>query len=193
MIIIQEIKEIIYNFIQKEYEKYLNEKNILLINSEDLYDIIKNVYDNNIKNIKQTIRYTLKQKYKDEYPSLSVENILLDLFQDEDLNINKICNELLLVQKKNYLMQNIPIINNSLNLNISIIDNYIVINSTNKHNIEKYEEIYNILDKYKFIYSINNKILTDYSNSEKINIIKNEILNKENIDIGLYYLKNKTN
>ena len=90
-------------------------------------------------------------------------------------------------------MQNIPIINNSLNLNISIIDNYIVINSTNKHNIEKYEEIYNILDKYKFIYSINNKILTDYSNSEKINIIKNEILNKENIDIGLYYLKNKTN
>ena len=82
-----------------------------------------------------------------------------------------------------------PIINNSLNLNISIVDNYIIINSVNKNKIEEHKELYNMINEYKFIYSINNTILEELNNEEKIKKIKEEIKDKGSIKIALYYLK----
>lgn len=189
MIIIEEIKEIIYKYIEEEYQKHLKSNNLLLIKDENLNKIITNLYDNNIKNIKKKIREDLKNKYKDKYPSGSVENVLLDFFQDKNLNINKTCDELRIIQNNNYIELKIPIINNSLNLNISIINSYIIINSANKNNIENYDTLYETVNKYKFIYSINDKILDDYIDSDKIKIIKEEINNQEEIKIGLYYKK----
>ena len=189
MNIIEEIKTIIYTYIEEEYQTYLKCNNLLLINDNSLNNIITNLYENNIKIIKQLIRNKLKDKYKKEYPSGSVENILLDLFQDKNLNIDKVCDELRIIQKNNFIDLYIPIINNSLNLNISIIDNYIIINSTNKNNVDGYDDLYNTINKYKFIYSINDKILDNYKNNEKISAIKKEINNKNEVKIGLYYKK----
>jgi hypothetical protein len=86
--------------------------------------------------------------------------------------------------------QNIKIlVNNSLNLNISLVDGYIIINCTNPKNIEGYDELYESINKYKFLYSINNDLLQSYSDSEKINVIKKNIeLCKDNISIVCYYL-----
>lgn len=186
----EEIKNIILKFIENKYELYLKQNNLLLIKEDDIHSIINSIYDDNIKNIKSEIRIKLKETYKNEYPSASVENIILDIFLDKELNINKIIDEISVIQKKNYTTLDIPIINNSLNLNIQLSNNYIVINSANSKNINIYDNIYATINKYKFIYSINDKIFDIYkTDAEKINAIKEEILNKSTVTIGLYYLK----
>ena len=186
---IEDIKLIIQNFIETEYKKYLFDEQILTIDNTKLKDIISQIYDNNIKTIKKEIRDQLKERYQDEYSSLKVENIILDIFNNKTDNIEKLVKEILFIQNLNLKFVTIPIINNSLNLNISLIDNYLVINSTNIKSIDLHQDIYNEIDEYKFLYQVNDKIIQDYANTEKINIIKNEILNKTECKIGIYYKK----
>ena len=63
--------------------------------------VINDYYINNSKIIKSKIRESLKNKYKNEYKSSIVENIILDLFQEKDINIGKITKELDFLQNKN--------------------------------------------------------------------------------------------
>tara|TARA_B100001093_G_scaffold180032_2_gene172602 strand:- start:753 stop:1346 length:594 start_codon:yes stop_codon:yes gene_type:complete len=186
------IKNIIFKFIKKEYENYLENNSILLIKNQNIDPIINNFYEENKTKLKNIIRSDLKELYKENYPSASVENIILDIFQDRDFNIKKTINELLYIQDKNLCNLEIPIINDSLNLNISITNNYIIINSANPKNIKNIEtiEIYEKISKYKFLYAIEDVILEEIDNKEKINTIKRLINNKNKINITLYYLKN---
>ena len=183
------IKTVIYNSIKKEYENYTRINNILIINDEKLYDILSESYDNNIKKLKNDIRNELKEYYKENYNQLASEQLILDIFQDKEMSIKKASEQIKFIQDKNFKTLNIPIINNSLNMNIGIDNNYIIINSTNIKNIEskEYTDIYNTINKYKFLYSINDKILENYNN--KVDFIKNEIKDKSEIKIGIYYLK----
>lgn len=190
MNIIEEVKTILFNFIKEKYHNYLNENRILLIKDENINQIIGEFYKNNDKTIKSLVRETLKEKYNEKYPSATVENILLDIFQDSEFNIKKVADEIKLSQKINQKELDLPIINNSLNLNISIIENFVIINSTNNKKIETHDELYETINQYKFLYSINNTILHEVENSEKIKLIKSEIENKESIKICVYYLKN---
>ena len=188
-ILTKEIKEIIKDYIKEKYEEHLNNEKILLIKEKNIPNIIKNLYDNNIKSLKSLIRNKLKEKYKQTYSSAITEQIILEIFHDKDININKLIKEIEFIQTKNLKNIDLPILNNSLNLNISMVDNYIIINSIKQIN-EKYSEIYKELLNYKFIYSINDKILEEYDNNQKINIIKEEIKEKDTVNITLYYLKN---
>ena len=78
-----------------------------------------------------------------------------------------------------------------MNLNISLIENYIIINSTNPKTIVEHSDLYENIANYKFIYSINNDLLHNYENDTKINVIKKHL--EENttnsINIQCYYLK----
>ena len=192
MNIVDEIKEIAFNYIQNSYKNYLHNKNLLLIKEENLNTIINEIYNNEAKELKNSIRNKLKDKYKEKYPSASVENIILDIFQDKTINIQKTIDEIAFIQKKNIKQITIPLIEKSLNLNISLVDDFIVINSIkSKTNIDSSTlELYNIIENYKFLYSINDIILNEVDNSKKIDIIKNNIENKNKINIELYYLKN---
>ena len=183
------IKTVIYKSIKREYENYTKNNKILIIKDEDLYDILNESYNNIIKNLKNEIRSELKEFYKEKYNQMASEQIILDIFQDKEMNIKKAKEQIKFIQDKNFKTLNIPIINNSLNINIGIDSNFIVINSTNtkKLQIKEYTDIYDTIDKYKFLYSINDKILENYE--DKINFIKNEINNKNEIQIGIYYLK----
>ena len=188
-ILTKEIKEIIKDYIKEKYEEHLNNEKILLIKDKNIPTVIKNLYDNNIKSLKSLIRNKLKEKYKQTYSSAITEQIILEIFHDKDININKLIKEIEFIQTKNLKNIDLPILNNSLNLNISMVDNYIIINSIKQINTE-YSEIYKELLNYKFIYSINDKILEEYDNNQKINIIKEEIKEKNTVNITLYYLKN---
>jgi hypothetical protein len=164
----------------------------LLIEDSKLLQIVTEFYNSNVKNIKSKIRETLKANNSETYNSGLVENILLDIFQEKTMNIMKIVNELTIIQNKNLIQFTLPLINNSLNLNISLVDNYVVINSVNPKNIAQHNELYESISKYNFLYSINNILLHNYYNEEKINIIK-QIVSTTNIDeviIQCYYLKN---
>jgi hypothetical protein len=162
----------------------------LLIEDSNLIQVVTEFYTSNIKNIKSKIRETLKEKYSEDYKSGLVENILLDIFQEKDLNVIKIVSELTIIQNKNLIEFTLPLINNSLNLNISLVDNYVIINSVNPKNIIEHNELYKSINKYKFLYSINKILLHHYCNEEKINIIK-EIVNTSinEVIIQCYYLK----
>lgn len=193
--IIEDIKKYSFNIIEDEYKNYLKTHNLLLIDENKLKSIISDYYNNNSKLIKSKIRDHLKEKYKEDYKSSIVENILLDIFQEKDVNIDKITKELDLLQKNNLKKFTLPLINNSLNLNISLTDNYVIINSTNPKKIEDHYELYNNIDKYKFLYSINNILLHEYNKNDKITTIKNNIeniikSNKHEIIIECYYIKN---
>lgn len=183
------IKTVIYNSIKKEYENYTKSNNILIISDEKLYDILRESYDNNIKKLKNDIRNELREFYKENYNQLASEQLILDIFQDKETSIKKASEQIKFIQDKNLKIINIPIINNSLNMNIGIDNNYIIINSTNNKNIEskEYTDIYDTINKYKFLYSINDKILENYNN--KVDFIKNEIKDKHEVKIGIYYLK----
>ena len=194
MNLINSIKKIIYNYIEDKYNNYLLKSNILLIEEENIYNIVQEFYEKNIKELKKHIREKLKEEHNlenIEYPSGTVENILLDIFQDKEFGISKISDELKYLQKANTHTINIPIINESLNLNINIENNYIIINGVRDISIynNKYEDIYNIVNKYKFLHKIDKYNLDKFNNEEKIKIIKDNILNKEEIVIDLYYLK----
>lgn len=190
--ILDEIKDITFNFLNNKYKEYLKNNKILLIKEENMKSIITSFYENYSKELKQTIRNSVKENHKNDYPSAIVENTILDIFQDKELNINRLCDEFIILQKKHIYKTELKLINNSLNLNIGIADNFIIINSVNTKNIvdnDELSEIYKNINKYKFLYSIDKKILEEYPNEEKINIIKNTINNKEKVNIELYYLK----
>lgn len=190
--ILNEIKDITFNFLNNKYKEYLKNNKILLIKEENMKSIITSFYENYSKELKQTIRNSVKENHKNDYPSAIVENTILDIFQDKELNINRLCDEFIILQKKHIYKTELKLINNSLNLNIGIADNFIIINSVNTKNIvdnDELSEIYKNINKYKFLYSIDKKILEEYPNEEKINIIKNTINNKEKVNIELYYLK----
>ena len=165
-VILDTIKNSIYNIVEEEYKKYLETHKLLLIEKIELEKIVN------------------------DYNSTLIENILLDLFQEKDINVLKIVNELEGIQNKNLKEFTLPIINNSLNLNISLIDNYVIINSTNPKAITEHISLYENINNYKFIYSINNDLLHNYENNEKINVIKKHLEQCSNtITIACYYLK----
>ena len=192
MSLTSDITNIISKFITEKYQNYLQEYNILLIKDKNINTIIIKFYEENKNSLKNIIRSELKEKYKENYPSSSIENIILDIFQDKEFNVEKTVKEILYIQNNNLHKLDIPIINNSLNLNISITNNYIIINSTNPKNIKTIEEIeiYEKISKYKFLYAIEDVILEEIDNEEKIKNIKNLINNKNKINITVYHLKN---
>tara|TARA_B100000902_G_scaffold375106_1_gene404759 strand:- start:21050 stop:21649 length:600 start_codon:yes stop_codon:yes gene_type:complete len=187
-----DVKSIIVNFLKLKYKEYLNTSNLLYINENKLDETLNILYNNNYTLLKQEIRDKTRDKYKNEYNSTIVENIILDLFQDKDSSIRKIIEHIKYVQNINYLIIEVPIINESLNLNISNINGFIIINHIkNIENLdENHKSIFNKILEYKFIDSINNKILIDFDENERINVIKEELKNKKTISLGLYYLKN---
>ena len=187
---INSIKSILLEYLKDEYKKYLNNNKILCIKKSNIHEIVNIFYKDNIKDLKTEIRKQMREKYKNDYPSGAIENIILDLFQDSESNIERVVNEINYIQDKNFLNLELPIINESLNLNISNNNGYIIINHIKETLESNTNEIYDTITKYKFIYSINNKILDDYDEDEKINIIKNEIKDTKTINLGVYYLKN---
>jgi uncharacterized protein YdiU (UPF0061 family) len=188
--ILESIKSCVFNIIEDEYKNYLQSHKLLTLQRSTLVSIMEEYYSNNSKSIKAKIREHMKTLCGEEYNSAMIENILLDLFQERELNIIKITTEIISIQEKNMQQFTIPLVNNSLNLNISLVDGYIIINSTNPKNIEGYCELYETINNYKFLYSINNDLIQDYSDDEKINIIKKNIEASEtNVTIACYYLK----
>mgnify|MGYP006126799943 CR=1 FL=1 len=197
MILVDEIKIIVYDYLENEYKEYLKTNKILQIKNPDksqnhisLKQTLEVLYDKNIKLLKTQIRSTLKDKYKENYQLLTIENIIMEIFSEKEENINRITDEIQFIQTKNLFSTNIPLLNNSLNLNISIVDNFIVINSVKQENItSEYIELYDKISKYKFIYSINDVVLEEIANENKISTIKELINNQISADIIFYYLK----
>tara|TARA_B100000787_G_scaffold96473_1_gene71214 strand:- start:1399 stop:1959 length:561 start_codon:yes stop_codon:yes gene_type:complete len=186
MSILDKIINISKKKVEEQYAEHLDISKKLKLSELELKDILINTFNNN--NWKDGIRKELKNELKNEYPKSSVENILLEIHQDKKKYVDIIKDEIISQQNNNTKELELDIKNNSLNINIELNNNYIVIKNVNENIYDN--EIYEIINKYKFIYKINNIILEDYDNDTKIKKLKENIINKEKVKITLYYLKN---
>tara|TARA_Y100000766_G_C18909172_1_gene607475 strand:- start:979 stop:1542 length:564 start_codon:yes stop_codon:yes gene_type:complete len=187
MSILDKIINISKKIVEEKYAEHLNVSKKLKLSESELHKILIDSFNTN-NNWKDLIRNELKKELENEYPKSSVENILLEIHQDKKKYIDLIKDEIISQQNNNTLELELKIINDSLNINIELNDNYVVIKNVNKNIYEN--EIYEKINKYKFIYKINNIILEEYDNDTKIKKLKENIINKEKVKITLYYLKN---
>ena len=93
------IKDIVFYYVKYYYDKHLKENNIDIIENENVPMFIDNLYNNNSKKIKTYIRTSLKENQKEDYNSLVVENILLEMFDDINYSKNRIVQEIIQYQK----------------------------------------------------------------------------------------------
>ena len=65
--ILDEIKNITFDFLNNKYKEYLKNNKILLIKEENMKTIISDFYENYSKELKQTIRNSVKENHKNGY------------------------------------------------------------------------------------------------------------------------------
>lgn len=97
------IRDLIHFYVKTNYESYLSENKITIIPESEIDGVIKNLYDNRKSHIREFILESLKTLYKDkidEYPGDStVGNILLNIFQDDELCKTRLSSEIKLHQQ----------------------------------------------------------------------------------------------
>mgnify|MGYP001346913614 FL=1 len=98
------IRDLIHFYVKTNYEAYLSEKDIKIIPEDEIDEVIKNLYDDRKSHIQDFILESLKTLYKDkseEYPGdRNIKNILLNIFQDDDLCKTRLSSEIKLHQQK---------------------------------------------------------------------------------------------
>ena len=98
------ISDLIHFYVKTNYEKYLTDNNIKIIPESDINNIIHSLYDDRKSHIQIFILDSLKTLYKDkseEYPGdRNIKNILLNIFQDDELCKNRLSSEIKLHQQK---------------------------------------------------------------------------------------------
>ena len=97
------IRDLIHFYVKMNYEAHLSEQNIKIIPEDEIDSIITKLYDDRKEHIKEFILESLKKLYIDkteEYPGdRNVKNILLNIFQDDELCKNRLVSEIRLHQQ----------------------------------------------------------------------------------------------
>ena len=183
--LILEIKKLIEDCVYDMYQEYLSNNNMILIKSENIKMIISDLYTEKSKYIKQYVRNSLKNSMKEEYPGGSVENILLDIFQDRDNNITKLTKIIDDYQNNNYFEIEKPICNNQLGMSIKFDGSFCEIGIVKDETFKDKD----IIEKYMYLYSIDNYILNEQP--DVINCIKTIVSKNSKVNIGVYKLISK--
>ena len=93
-------KELIQFYVKENYNEYLKSKNIELIQEKDIRKAVSKIYTERKEHLKTFVKESLKTIMADNPPSdLIVNNILIDVFRDDELCINRIVLEIKLFQK----------------------------------------------------------------------------------------------
>ena len=79
------VKDIIFFYIKHYYDKYLKKNNITILSESQINNFISENYINKQNKIKKYIRDSLKKNLGNEYNTITVENLLLEIFNDDDL------------------------------------------------------------------------------------------------------------
>ena len=199
----QKIKNIFFYYIKNNYKNYLIINNLKYIPENDIEKVINEFYKNESKNLKQFIRTTLEKMMEDNYPGALVENIIYEIFEDEEFAKKRVIMEIQLYQENNKEELENEILNNSyevyltpnlehgLGLIINIDNNGILVKDFKKINniilpAQKCEMI-SIGDR---LIRINDNDLNKMTIKDSINLLKN--YNSKSEEITLQFL-NKIN
>ena len=96
------IKDLITFYIKENYNKYLNDNNLTKIDNNKIHSVINELYNNKKEHLKLFLKNSIKELLKKEYPGdLVINNICFDIFQDDNLCINRVVKEIELYQENN--------------------------------------------------------------------------------------------
>lgn len=93
------VRDITYFYIKYYYEEELKKKNIKTLTEDELKQLINWMYSNKSAELKKYIRDTLKENQKDEYNSLPVENIIIEMFSDPEYSKHRVFLEIMEFQR----------------------------------------------------------------------------------------------
>lgn len=94
------IRDLIMFYVKENYNQYLSEKSITSIPDSDLEMVINKLYSERKEHLKVFIKESLKKIMKEEYiGDLVLNNILIDIFRDDELCKNRIRIEIIEHQK----------------------------------------------------------------------------------------------
>lgn len=94
------VQDLIMFYVKENYNKHLSDNNISFIKEGDLEGVINSLYSDRKEHLKTFIKESLKKIMKDEYiGDLLVNNMLIDIFRDDDLCKNRIKLEIMEYQR----------------------------------------------------------------------------------------------
>ena len=94
------IKDLIIFYVKENYNQYLIDNNLTIIENDKLKSVISDLYTSKKDHLKQFVKDSLKELWKNDYPGdLIIDNIFFDIYRDEDLCKNRIYIEIELFQK----------------------------------------------------------------------------------------------
>lgn len=95
------IEELILFYVKENYNNYLQEKKIDKIPTDNIRSVVEEIYTSRKDHLKDFLKLSLKEIMKDDYcGDLVVINICTDIFNDDELCINRITREIELFQNK---------------------------------------------------------------------------------------------
>jgi len=93
------VKDLIIFYVKENYNKYLSDNNLTIIEKEKIKEVISDLYYSKKDHLKQFVKDSLKELWKDDYPGdLVINNIFFEIYGDNELCINRICVEIELYQ-----------------------------------------------------------------------------------------------
>ena len=96
------IKDLIQMYVTENYKKYLEINNLKLINESEIPGIVKKLYIEKKSDLKTWLKTCLKKIQGEEYMGdLAFQNLILEIFEDDNLNCKRLENEIILYQKEN--------------------------------------------------------------------------------------------
>lgn len=94
------IKDLIFFYIKTNYNNYLEENKIEIIADNKIDEIVSKLYSERKEHLKGFIKESLKKIMKEKYiGDLVLNNLLIDIFRDDDLCKNRIRMEIVEYQK----------------------------------------------------------------------------------------------
>lgn len=94
------IRDLIQFYVKTNYENYLKEHSLQCIPKDQIRDVVQKLYTERKEHLKVFVKNSLRSLLKDDYPGdLVVLNILLAVFEDDVLCINRVVMEVELHQQ----------------------------------------------------------------------------------------------
>jgi hypothetical protein len=94
------VRDITFYYVKFYYDKYLKVNDIDKMEPSQISMFITEHYTNKENDIKKYIRNSLKKNLGDNYNPITTENILLEMFNDPELAIARIKNEIIDYQEQ---------------------------------------------------------------------------------------------
>ena len=94
------IQDLIHFYVKHNYERYLEDHQVQVIQDDQVPTVIRSLYDDRKEHLKGFIKTSLQRLMGPDYPGdLVVLNILVNVFEDDELCRNRLIMEINLHQQ----------------------------------------------------------------------------------------------